>query len=367
MKISEFKNNFKSLPIAFTGLALGIGGLGNCYKQLFSLNGHTEIGNWVSCAFFPFLILFVLIILFKYIFHSSELKKDLHNPLTISLMPTFSMCLMLLAGFIGMWDTKNIAGPCQISAATLMILAVTIQFILLFYFGKSIFYNHIKKSEVVYGSYFVPTVGLITSCTVSGNITAIPNIFFQVIWYLGYFIFLVSLPVITYLILFKIDKLNKEHYPTIAVWFAPANLSCAGFYQVFLLAGNRQVDLYSQTFLNVIAIITTMLGFVTTVLLYFFIFRIFVHRFSHNLKGFSPILCSLSFPCAIGVTSMIFTARAIGKINEGLNLPFLNDMQSTFGVVSIIFCAITSIIILYLLVNMLIFAAKTLFKKKQNA
>ena len=27
--------------------------------------------------------------------------------------------------------------------------------------------------------------------------------------------FLVSLPVITYLLLFKIDKLNKEHYPTI--------------------------------------------------------------------------------------------------------------------------------------------------------
>lgn len=365
MKISEFKNNFKSLPIAFTGLALGIGGLGNCYKQLFSLNNQSQVGNWVSCAFFPFLILFVLIILFKYIFHFHELKKDLHNPLTISLMPTFSMCLMLLAGFIGMWDT-NITSPCQISAATLMVLAIAIQFVLLFYFGKSIFYNHIKKSEVVYGSYFVPTVGLITSCTVSGNIPAIPNIFFQVIWYLGYFIFLLSLPVITYLILFKIDKLNKEHYPTIAVWFAPANLSCAGFYQVFILAANKQVDLYPQTFLNVIAILTTMLGFVTTVLLYFFIFRIFAHRFNHNLKRFSPILCSLSFPCAIGVTSMIFTARAIGKINIDLNMAFLNDMQSMFGVISIIFCAITSAIILYLLINMLIFAWKSLFKQKSN-
>ena len=365
MKISEFKNNFKSLPIAFTGLALGIGGLGNCYRQLFSLNNQSQVGNWVSSAFFPFLILFVLMILFKYIFHFHELKKDLHNPLTISLMPTFSMCLMLLAGFIGMWDT-NITSPCQISAATLMVLAIAIQFILLFYFGKSIFYNHIKNSEVVYGSYFVPTVGLITSCTVSGNIPAIPNIFFQVIWYLGYFMFLVSLPVITYLLLFKIDKLNKEHYPTIAVWFSPANLSCAGFYQVFILAANKQVDLYPQTFLNVIAILTTMLGFVTTVLLYFFIFRIFIHRFNHNLKGFSPILCSLSFPCAIGVTSMIFTAKAIGKINADLNSVFLNDMQSTFGVVSIIFCAITSVIILYLLINMLIFAWKSLFKQKSN-
>ena len=98
----KFKDNFKSLPIAFTGLGLGIGGLGNCYKQIFALNNHSEIGNCVSCAFFPFLILFFILIMFKYFFHPKELNKDLHNPLSISLLPTFSMCLMLLAGFIGM-------------------------------------------------------------------------------------------------------------------------------------------------------------------------------------------------------------------------------------------------------------------------
>ncbi|MBD5423307.1 MAG: hypothetical protein HDR43_02320 [Mycoplasma sp.] len=362
---NSYKNKFYSVPLACTGLGLGIGGLGNTYISLFSLNGIPD-AKFISIFNYVFTIMFLLLILFKYVLHPRLLKNDINNALSVSLLPTFSMSLMLVAGFIGMWDRDiDKINPCQISAAIIMSIAILIQFILISFFVRSIIINNFKNKENIYGSYFVPTVGLLTSCTVSNNVLLLPNVFFQIIWYIGYAIFIFSLPIITYIILFKNKSIGVDKYPTIAIWFAPANLSCAGFLHTFLLASNRNTSFYPSLFLNSIAVITTMIGFATTILLYFFIFRVFIYRWKNNNKNFSPILCSLSFPCAIGVTSILFAARALKAIESQSSL-FISDLVWIFGVIAIVFCIITTLVLLYLLINMLIHLYRLFFLKNNQ-
>ena len=311
----------------------------------------------------------------KNITHPKVLHYELNEPLSVSLLPTFSMCLMLVAGFIGMWNNKDKTSANQIVAAVVMCLAILIQFIIIGFFVKSFIKNHIKsKHQHMYGSYFVPIVGLITSCTVSHNVIALPNEFFQAIWYFGYITFLITLPIVTYSMLFKEKKVSDAQFPTVAIWFAPANLTCAGFLRTFLLSPQTY---YPKAYLNIIFILTTMMGFVTTLILYLYVTRIFVLRKRSQTKNFAPILCSLSFPCAIGATSMVWAAKYLASQNPLVINKIIpiwkiegNDLISSsawfFGVVGIIFAIVTTIIIGYLLFNMIKFGIKILFTKQKD-
>ena len=366
-------NRFSHLPVAFTGLALGIGGLGNCILQLGAINGYNS--KWITIISVSIVCIFLIMMLIKNIAHPKVLKSELEDPLLVSLLPTFSMSLMIVAGFIGMWNKSSKTSPNQIAAAVVMCLAVAIQFVLIGFFIKSFIKNHIKsKNQHMYGTYFVPIVGLITACTVAGNVISLPNIFFQVIWFIGYGTFVLTLPVVTYSLLFKEQKVSAAQFPSIAVWFAPANLSCAGFLQVFMLYG-KQTSLYPSAFLYTIFILTVLVGFCTSLLLYLFIFRIFMLRWKNHVKDFAPILCSLSFPCAIGSTSMVWTAKKLANMfYHGMDKWYLapNDgtLQSTavwfFGIVGIIFATLTTIVIGYLLFNMIRLAIVTLFTKRND-
>lgn len=356
--IKKIKHRTQHLPIAYTGFALGVGGFGNCLLNIFQFN-NIHNAKWIICITISILFLFLSLILTKFLLHPKVLKYELNDQLTVSLLPTFSMSLMLVAGFIAIWDKSSPQSPNQIIAAILMCLAILIQLIIIIFFIKSFIVNHIKNKENhMYGTYFVPVVGLITSCTVQGCFVSLPNEFFQAIWFLGWSFFIFSLPFITYSMLFKKEKVSENQFPTVAVWFAPANLTCAGFVQVFLLADNKP-SYYPSQFLIVFLLITVMMGFVTTLLLYLYMIRIFVIMFKNNNKKFSPILCSLSFPCAIGATSMIFTAKYFLQITRE-NL-FFETTTWFFFVIACVFAIITFFILLFLLINLIKLTYKMLF------
>ncbi len=354
----NLKHRTQHLPIAFTGLALGIGGLGNCLSLLFSNHGYDA--RWISYITISIVIIFILLISIRSIIHPKILKYELNDSMVVTLLPTFSMSLMLIAGFIAGFDS-NINSWCQITGTIIMCLAILIQIILIAFFFRSVIKNHIKVSNSVYGSYFVPTVGIITACTVATKFTLIPITFFQVIWFIGYLFYLVSFPLITYAILFR-TKLEKNKLPTLAVWFAPTNLVPAGFINAFLLS--KSDIAYGQTFFDVLFLLTIICGFVFSLILYLLLFRIFW------TCQFQPIFCAITFPCAIGATSMLNAAKYLflqltennqAIIPGDLSHNFIVHAMWFFGIVGIIFCFITTIIIIYILIRMLIFAYNTLF------
>lgn len=365
---NKFIQRFQHLPVASTGLALGIGCFGNCVATIFSLNNYDS--KWITCISMSIVLFILFLMVIKNLNHPKVLRYELNDQLLVSFLPTFSMCLMLVAGFVGSWDNQNQYSVIQIVATIIMCIALIIQFIVLAFFIKSILNNHIRNKEKMYGSYFIPTVGLITSCTVANNVILLPNELFQVIWYFGYICFLVTLPILTYSMLFKQEAKFDEYFPSTIVWFAPANLSCAGFIQTFLLStkGPYKSGVYQPTFLFSLFLLTSIIGFAVSILMYLYIYRIFRYRFKKKIKGFQPILFSMSFPSAIGSMSMILVSKFLALYFFGqTDIVFDTSMQLEFTIVyffaisSFIFLILTTIILSYLLFNMMKLIFKSLF------
>lgn len=351
MSYKLFSNRLQHLPIALTGLALGLGGLGNCLALFFNnINDSQYDAKWITYITMSLVILILLIMMFKNILHPKVLQWEINEPMMVSLLPTFSMSLMLVSGFIASFDTNKYS-PNQIIGSILMIISLLIQTILIYFFVLSLYRNHIQnKNNPMYGSYFVPTVGLITSCTIANNFTLLPNKLFQAIWFISFILYVLTFPVITWNILFK-SKPNITKFPVVAVWFAPTNLTPAGFIKVFLWENTS----YSTTFLNIIFIFTTICGFAFSIIFYIYVVKIFV-----SCK-FNPIFCSITFPSAIGATSMLLCAGYYKKNFLKYQIEFFKNATDFFGYVGLLFLIMSFLLILYILTRMSIVCYKLLF------
>lgn len=358
--LNKIKHRFQHLPLAYTGLALGIGGIFNCVSILCSVYNYNA--QWISYIGISIMSALLLIVLIRFILHPKILCFEINDPMSISLLPTFFMSLFLFAGFLAGFNHYYLSSI-QIISSLIMCLALLGQLVLIVFFIMIVIKKHIKSSSPAYGSYFVPTVGLIVACTVANKFTLLPALFFQIIWFIGFASYVFSFPIVTYVLLFGKNKVDKDRFPTVAVWFAPTNLTPAGFILTFLLNSNYLQNYYPQTFLNIMFFLTTICGFSFCLILYFYVLRIFKEH------KFSPIFCSITFPTAIAATSMVSAARYINKIlidNKINSNEIISDLSWFFGVVGIIFSIISFLIIFYIFVRMVIFTIKTLLSSKND-
>lgn len=346
------KHRIQHLPLALIGLALGIGGIGNCLATIFEF----KIISYITIS----IVIFILIIMIiKIINHPKILMFDFKDPMFISFLPTSSMCLMLISGFISSFDKGYSFG--EILGSILMCLSIIVQFLIIIIFIKKYIMNHKWHNDVVYGSWFVPTVGIITSCTVASNFDILPNEFFQAIWYIGCFLYFISFLPITYSILFK-TKVSSERFPSVAVYFAPANLNLAGFIVVFCL--NREVDsYYSWQFIISFLSIMVAFGFTMTLLLYIVILRI-------SFNKFNPIFSGTTFPMAISAAAISFLYKFIKNDYQFWGQIFQKESLYTFkiiiGVVALIFTIISTIWISYITGRMFYLSSKILITNQYD-
>ncbi|WP_044891207.1 hypothetical protein [Malacoplasma penetrans] len=360
MKINtnKFLKRTSHLPIAYTGLSLGFGGIGNCLSLLFNnFNNSNFNASWISYITIFLVIFILLVITIRNCCHPKLLKWELKEQMMVSLLPTYCMSFMLVAGFIASFDSYMYSSS-QIIGSILLIIAVGFHFVILGYFIFSVYKHNFKiKNDLVYGSYYVPPIGLIVACTVANNFSLIPNEFFQFIWYFGFISYVLMFLFVTYFMLFK-NKPEESRYASIAVWFAPINLVPSGFIKVFMWITESN---YSQTYIFTLFILTTIWGFVFSSLLYIYIFRTF-----KNYK-FNPVFCSMTFPSAIGATSMVLTAGQYRKLatnildTNSISYQFFNSGQWIFGIAGFIFSIVSFLIISYILVRMFILGYKILF------
>ena len=93
--MKSFRDIFKTLPVALTGLALGISGLSSVLAAILYPTA-LYIGNFIS-------LMLLLPIIIKNILHFEVFKEELKHPTLGSFIPTLDMALMnfsvILYGF----------------------------------------------------------------------------------------------------------------------------------------------------------------------------------------------------------------------------------------------------------------------------
>ena len=205
-------HKFRDMPVALTGLALGISGISGALSTFLG-EIPIYIGDFIS--FFLVAVIFI-----KDCLHFDQLKNELKHPTLGSFIPTMDMTLMVLAGFIANYYLTL--------GRVLWLIAIAVHIIFCFIF----FYHRVKSFDLdhVIPSWFIPPVGIVVAC-VSGASMNFPNLT-HIIFYIGFILYLIMLPIMMYRIIF-IEPIDDGRLPTFAIMAAPPSLCLAGYLTVF--------------------------------------------------------------------------------------------------------------------------------------
>lgn len=201
----------KKIPLPIVGLILGLFALGNL------LQSYSETLRLVIGGVGTILLVLFLIRLFG---NFGVFKEEMKNPVMASVFGTFSMAIMLFAGYL-----KPFIGG---AAKFVYYLGICIHIVLIIYFtAKFILKYDMKK---VFASYYIVYVGIVVGSVVAPAFEAqkLGKIFF---WF----------GLITFIALFiqvnqryiKIGHPDKPLAPLFCITCAPASLLLAGYMQSF--------------------------------------------------------------------------------------------------------------------------------------
>ncbi len=364
---NKYLSRFNHVPIGCTGLGLGMGGLGALWTAVLkeaNPNYHNDaVLSIIQFFCISITIILLCFVLLRNVVHKGTFSNELKHPLLSSFIPTMFMSTMLIAGFIGYIGvlSKNELA-CNILSgigSIIWYIAVLGHLIVFSLFVYHVVKKHDIKTDSLYASWFVPPVGIIVSCTVASflsksSICFIPNELFQAVWYFGFVFYMITLPIISFKLIFHRSD-EKNTLPSIMIYGAPANLSLAGFLDVFVNSA-RHPTYYSATFINTFVFILVFLGIATTLVVYVILPKVLSVKFN-------PTYACLTFPLAIGATG---TYKAAGYLkNQMIKNNVINDYMnvSYWGVriISYIELAIATIIICYVLIRYTILIVDKVF------
>ena len=240
--------------------------------------------NIFGCASAIILLLLVL----KAITDPKSVVEGLNNPVICSVMPTFSMGIMLLSAYLKPYTPGLAFGA--------WITGVLLHCIMIVYFTwKYILNFHIKK---VFPSYFIVYVGIATA-SVTAPTFGLASLGQCIFWF-GFITYLILLPVVLYRV-FIVKGIPEPALPTIIIFAAPASLCLAGYMNSFQIKSMAMV-----TFLACLSLAMTL-----SALLYL----------PKMLKlKFYPSYSSFTFPFVISGIAMKLTNGFLIKSNKGIGV-----------------------------------------------
>jgi exfoliative toxin A/B len=201
----------KKTPIPIAGLMLGLAAAGNLL-QSYGTSYRYILGALSGIIF--------IILMLKAISNPKCVKEGFQNPVVASVMPTFSMGIMLLSTYIKPFFPST--------AKIFWFAGLAIHILLILYFTKKyVFKFNIKK---VFPSYFIVYVGIICASVTAPAYGQ--TILGQYIFWFGFISYLMLLPVVLYRVL-KIKEIPEPALPTITIFAAPASLCLAGYLNSF--------------------------------------------------------------------------------------------------------------------------------------
>jgi len=265
----------KKLPLPAAGLMLGCAALGNLL-QSYSENIRLVFGA-ISA------IICILLVL-KFIIYPGTFKEDMKNPITASVSGTFSMGLMLLAGYL-----KPYVGN---GAVYVWYFAILLHAVLIIYFTiKFIFKLDIKK---VFTSYFIVYVGIVVA-SVSAPAFGKTSLGTGLFWF-GFITLVLLLVLISYRYI-KYKEIPEPAKPLFCIYTAPVSLCLAGYIQ--------SVDVKSKSFIIGMAIVATIIYVMVLVSLPKLL----------KLK-FYPSYAAFTFPMVISAIAMKNTMACLTKMES---------------------------------------------------
>ncbi|WP_349763574.1 TDT family transporter [Fusobacterium sp. SYSU M8D902] len=271
----SFKEIFKALPVALTGLALGISGISGALSAIFN-PAFLYIGNFIS-------LMLLLPIITKNFLHFDVFKEELKHPTIGSFIPTLDMALMNFS--VVLYHFSPVLGK------GLWLLCIVLHFI----FGTSFIYHRCNSWNMhhMIPSWFVPPIGIVVAC-VSSSSMGMPFLT-QIIFYIGFVFYIVMLPLMLYRIIF-VERIDDARLPTFAIMAAPPNLCLAGYLVAFSSPNPTIVNFLFP------------LGIFMTALIYIAMFKIF-------RLDFTPVYASFTFPLAISSTAILKYSKYISSFD----------------------------------------------------
>lgn len=201
----------KKFPVPVCGLALGLASLGNLLAPF---------GTAVRYACGAAALLIALFFTMSALTDFSSVRKDLENPVAFSVLPTYTMALMLLSAY-----AKPFIGA---AAVAVWFAAVTLQLAIMAVFVK----NFVLRFKIgqVFPSWFVMFVGIVVASVTS--LVMGQKELGRILFFAGFLSYMALLPVVLYRVL-KIGAIPDPARPTIAIFCAPASLCFVGYLSAF--------------------------------------------------------------------------------------------------------------------------------------
>ncbi|WP_100064909.1 TDT family transporter [Miniphocaeibacter massiliensis] len=265
----------KKLPYPISGLMLGLAGAGNLI-QSYSENIRLIFGAVAT-------IIFVMVTL-KTITGFDNFKNEMNNPVIASVMPTYSMTGMLLAGYYKPY-IGNIANA-------IWYLSVFIQICFMIYFTFKFVFKF--KLIEVFPSWFIAYIGIVIA-TVSGKNfnPAIGKIAF----YFGLVAYIILLPVVFKRVTSM--ELPEPTKPLLTIFAAPGSLLTAGYMSLF-----EEKNIYLASALVIISQL---------------IYLIILVKLVELLKlKFYPSYAGFTFPLVISAISIKLSNAYFMSIGKGV-------------------------------------------------
>lgn len=201
----------RKLPLPITGLMLGLASAGNLVLSY---------GNFYRNVFGIISGIILVLLIAKILVIPQSVKEGFENPVVASVIPTFSMSLMLLSTYIKPYLSSAAYGLwlCGLVLHCILILLFTIKYILHF---------NLKK---VFPSYFIVYVGIVCA-SVTAPAFGLLQLGQYIFWF-GFSAYLILLPVILYRTII-VKEIPEPAMPTLAIYTAPASLCLAGYLNSF--------------------------------------------------------------------------------------------------------------------------------------
>ena len=295
----------KKIPLPITGVALGFAALGNL------LQSYSE-GVRLVCGAISAVLLILYIA--KMICYTDSFKEDMKNPIMASVFCTFTMALMLLAGYL-----KPFIG---MVADGIWYVAIVLHVVLILYFTKAFILKLDMKK--VFASYYIVYVGIVVA-SVSAPAFSATGLGTGLFWF-GFVALIVLLVLVTYRYA-KFREVPPPAQPLFCIYTAPTSLCLAGYIQ--------SVQSKSVAMIAFLAILATVLYIVV------------LTQLPKYLKmPFFPSYAAFTFPFVISAIAMKQTMACLA--NMGTPMPWLNIVVVIETIIAVVLC-------IYALVRYLMF------------
>ena len=287
----------EKIPIPICGLILALFSLGN-------LLSDTHPYLKAICGVMG--TIFLVLILFKLVFHPESIRKDFKNPVIVSSSGTFSMSLMILSTY----PASYMASP----AYGVWILGVALHILLIIYFTYH-FIIHNFDISTVYPSYWIVYIG-ITMGAITAHAHGLDEIGF-IFFLVGFISMLITLPLVVYRYL-KCSDIPDANKPLICIFTAVLSILIVGYVNSY--------DTISIGFLEAMYVLACI----------FYIFALAKFIEYRNLD-FYPSFSAFTFPFVI---SGLATRGVISKIGPNIALNSLLTIQTAIAVAIVVYVII---------------------------